>query len=166
VLLRRVMNPTLKLTGLALIVAAAMAGSRLHAQTVVLPNAQTAVLPNEPTSGNGANSDPLSVPAASQPPASSSLSVSSPNSTGTISAGSELSPAGSGGPGPASASRSSGSQAPLLLPGEIPDTSTQAASTTAAAPAPPPPICPPPVPSSDGGSANLTDIGGFSPNGC
>jgi hypothetical protein len=55
----------------------------------------------------------------------------------------------------------------LLLPGEIPDTSTQAASTTAAAPGSASAVCPPPVPSTDGGSANLTEIaGGASLGGC
>ena len=43
---------------------------------------------------------------------------------------------------------------------------TQAASTTAAAPSTPSTLCPPPVPSTDGGSANLTEIDGFSPSGC
>jgi hypothetical protein len=52
------------------------------------------------------------------------------------------------------------------LPGEISDTSTQAASTTAALPGPSSPICPPPVPSSDGGSANLSEIAGASIGGC
>jgi hypothetical protein len=57
-------------------------------------------------------------------------------------------------------------QLPLLLRGEIPDTSTQAANATASAPAPPSPICAPPVPSTDGGSANLSEIAGLSLNGC
>jgi hypothetical protein len=52
------------------------------------------------------------------------------------------------------------------LPGEIPDTSTQAASTTSAAPAPSSSICPPPVPTSDGGSVNLSEIAGVSISGC
>jgi hypothetical protein len=57
-------------------------------------------------------------------------------------------------------------QLPLLLRGEIPDTSTQPANATASAPAPPSPICAPPVPSTDGGSANLSEIAGLSLNGC
>jgi hypothetical protein len=60
----------------------------------------------------------------------------------------------------ATGSASGSSQTPLLLPGEIPDTSTQAASTTAAASSSASSVCPPPVPSTDGGSANLTEIAG------
>jgi hypothetical protein len=66
----------------------------------------------------------------------------------------------------ATSSASGSPQSPLLLPGEIPDTSTQAASTTAAAPSSPSPVCPPPVPSTDGGSVNLTEIAGASFGGC
>jgi hypothetical protein len=55
----------------------------------------------------------------------------------------------------------------VLLPGEIPDTSTQGASTTAAAaPGSAASVCPPPIPTTDGGSANLTEIAGASLGGC
>jgi hypothetical protein len=60
----------------------------------------------------------------------------------------------------------SGSTAVGSDPGEGPDTSTQSASTTAAAPSTLSTICPPPIPSTDGGSANITEIDGFSPSGC
>src|SRR4029077_18977462 len=45
-----------------------------------------------------------------------------------------------------SAPASTNPQSPLILPGEIPDTSTQAASTTATAPGASSPMCPPPSP--------------------
>ena len=60
----------------------------------------------------------------------------------------------------------SGSTAVGSDPGEGPDTSTQSASTTAAAPSTLSSICPPPIPSTDRGSANITEIDGFSPSGC
>jgi hypothetical protein len=112
--------------------------------------------------GQTVGSDPLSVPTSSLP------SVSSPSSAsqfGTPSGSPTTTGSASGATG-ATSSASGISQSPLLLPGEIPDTSTQAASTTATAPSTPSPICPPPVPSTDGGSANLSEIAGASLNGC
>jgi hypothetical protein len=94
-------------------------------------------------------------------------SVSSPTTGSANGATGATNSAGtSSGLGFSSGSSSGISQAPLLLPGEIPDTSTQAASTTAAAPNAPSPTCPPPVPSTDGGSANLTGMAGISLGGC
>jgi hypothetical protein len=109
-------------------------------QTVLQPNGQTN------SSESAVGSDPLGAPTSSLP------SVPSP------------SPA-SGAAG-ATSSASGISQSPLLLPGEIPDTSTQAASTTATAPGSPSLICPPPLPSTDGGSVNLSEIAGASLGGC
>jgi hypothetical protein len=52
------------------------------------------------------------------------------------------------------------------LPGEMPNTSSQAPIATAASPSRASTICPPPVPTTDGGSANLTDMVGESLSGC
>jgi hypothetical protein len=90
--------------------------------------------------GTGASSDPLGVP-------TSSLSTGSSFSTGSAPAGA--------------------SQVPLQLSGETPNTSTQAATSTAAASShSSSTICPPSVPTSDGGSANLTEMVGGSLSGC
>jgi hypothetical protein len=95
--------------------------------------------------------------------------VSSPSSgsaSGTTSGSTTTNGSAVGGTGAISTPASTNPQSPLILPGEIPDTSTQAASTTATAPGPSSPMCPPPVPSSDGGSANLSEIAGVPINGC
>jgi hypothetical protein len=159
-----------------------------HAQTVLQLNGQTissestvasdilgaptSSLPSASLASAGAGSgpsigsveaDPLAVPTSSLASASSSSSGSGsgPSSGSTTTTG-----LASGGPGAMNAAASTSPQSPLLLRGEIPDTSTQAASAAASAPAPPSPICAPPVPSTDGGSANLTEIAGFSLSGC
>jgi hypothetical protein len=111
----------------------------------------SAIAPN--SGASAVASDPLSVPTSSLP--SGGTASGSPTTTGSASGATGTTGSASG-----------TSQSPLLLPGEIPDTSTQAASTTATAPGPSPPICPPPVPSTDGGSANLSEIAGASLNGC
>jgi hypothetical protein len=122
---------------------------------------QTVSQPNGQTNGNGSTigSDPLSV-------ATSSLSSASPASQSGTSAGSAAGNRSASGVTGATGSASATSQSPLLLPGEIPDTSTQAASTTATAPGSPSPTCPLAVPATDGGSANLTEIAGASLGGC
>jgi hypothetical protein len=111
------------------------------------------------TSGNGVGSDPLSVPTASLPMGSSSPSGSA--SGGPVTTGSA-----SGSTAGISASPSSNPQAPLLLPGEMPNRSSQAAVATGAASSRSSSTCPPPVPTTDGGSANLTDMVGGSLSGC
>jgi hypothetical protein len=113
-------------------------------QTVMQLNGQTN------SGGSAVGSDPLGVPS------SSLTSASSPSTTtGSTSSARET-----------TGSASATSQSPLLLPGEIPDTSTQGASTTATAPGSPSPTCPLAVPATDGGSANLTEIAGASLGGC
>jgi hypothetical protein len=95
--------------------------------------------------------------------------VSSPSSgsaSGTTSGSTTTNGSAVGGTGAISTPASTNPQSPLILPGEIPDTSTQAARTTATASGPSSPVCPPPVPSSDGGSANLSEIAGVPINGC
>jgi hypothetical protein len=138
-------------------------------QTVTQPSGHTNSSIGATNSSESAlGSDPLgvstsSLSGSSTSPSSQSGTVSgSPAATGSASGGAGTTSSGSG----AAGSGSTSSQAPLLLPGEIPDTSTQAASTTAAAPSSSSPICPPPVPSTDGGSANLAEIAGASLNGC
>ena len=115
-------------------------------QTVSQSNSQTNV------SETAVGSDPLGVPTSSLPSQSGSGSTPATRSE-------------SGGTG-ATGSASATSQSPLLLPGEIPDTSTQAASTTATAPGAPSNLCAASTPSTDGGSANLSEIAGASLNGC
>jgi hypothetical protein len=128
-----------------------------HAQTGVQVNGQTSS-----NTGAGVVSDPLSVPTSSLSTLPSLSSSSSSNGSTTPAIGATSVNGGS-----FSASSSNRSQLPLELPGEGSDTSTQAASTTATAPGPPSTICTPPVPSTDGGSANLTElVGGMSLNGC
>jgi hypothetical protein len=124
-------------------------------QSASQPNGQTG------SSASAAASDPLSVPTASLPSGSSS------SGTGSGSAGGAAGGTGSQGPLvlPGEMSTSGASQSPSLLPGEIPETSTQGASTTASAPAASSPTCVS-VPSTDGGSANLTEIAGASLDGC
>lgn len=122
-------------------------------QTVLPPNSQT----NSSASAVGSNAVSAPTPSPSSPSPASQLDTSlrSPPIRGSA----------SGAPG--GTSFASGlSQSPVLLPGEMPDTSPQAARTTATAPGPPPPICPPPVPSTDGGSANLSEMAGASLGGC
>jgi hypothetical protein len=140
-------------------------------QTVVQMNGQSSS--GEQTSSSGQTSSNES--AAGSVAASPSPSASSPSSTSQSSASSESSPATGSAKGSTGATGSGGgsgsgsgtaSQAPLLLPGEIPETSTQAASTTATAPGSFSPMCSPPVPSTDGGSVNLSEIGGMSLGGC
>src|SRR3979490_1134063 len=117
-------------------------------QTVLQLNGQT-------NSGESAvGSDPLSVPTSPSP----SMSSPSPASQFGTASGSPTTTGSASGATGATSSASGISQSPLLLPGETPDTSTQAASTTATAPSPPSPICPPPVPSTDGRPANLSEI--------
>jgi hypothetical protein len=126
-------------------------------QTMSQPNGQTTSSPN--SSQTAVGSDPLSVP-------TSSLSSPSPASGFGAASGSPTAGGSANGATGAAGTASGSSQSPLLLPGEIPDTSTQAASTTATAPSPPSPMCPPPIPSTDGGSANLSEIAGGSLGGC
>ena len=138
-------------------------------QTVLQGNGQTSSSESAINSEGAIGSGPLNVSASSLPSMSSPSASSqsgpssgSPSTTGSASGGSGAASSGSGAAGSGSVSP----QSPLLLPGEIPDTSTQAASTTATAPSSSSPICPPPVPSTDGGSANLTEIAGASLGGC
>jgi hypothetical protein len=129
-----------------------------QSQTMLQPNGLTT---SSASSGSVVGSDPLSVTTSSMASASSPSSAS-PSGASSGSASSSGSAIGAtGGTG-----ASGNSQSPVLLPGEIPDTSTQAASTTAAAPGSASPVCPPPIPSTDGGSANLTEIAGASLGGC
>jgi hypothetical protein len=136
-----------------------------QAQTVLQLNGQTSS--NESTVA----SDTPSVPTSSPPSTSSSGSAigsvqSDPLGVPTSSLASSSAGLASGGPGGMNAAATTSPQSPLLLRGEIPDTSTQAANATATATGPSAPICAPPVPSTDGGSANLTEIAGVSLNGC
>jgi hypothetical protein len=132
-------------------------------QTVLQQNGQT-------NGSNAVGSGLSSVPASSLPSESSSSSQASQfgaaSGSGSPSSPSSTASRPASGAAGASSSGSGSSQSPLLLPGEIPDTSTQAASTTATAPSASSPTCPPAVPSSDGGSANLTEIAGASLGGC
>jgi hypothetical protein len=133
-------------------------------QTVLQLNGQT-------TGSESTGSVPLSVPTSPSIPTSPSPSMSSPSpatqfGTASGTSGSPTTTGSASGATGATSSASGTSQSPLLLPGEIPDTSTQAASTTATAPSAPSPICPPPVPSTDGGSAGLSGIAGASLSGC
>jgi hypothetical protein len=148
-----------------LMIAIVVAGiTTARAQTALLANGQTTGSQSTTNSQGNVGSDPLSVPTSSAP---TLLSPSLGSSAAASGSGSTTTNGSAGGgQGGANASASSSSQAPLLLPGEIPDTSTQAASTTAATPGSVSPVCPPPVPSSDGGSANLSEIAGVSLNGC
>jgi hypothetical protein len=165
-----------------IIAVSALGITAVHGQTVLQLNGQTS------GSESAVASETLGIPT-SPPPSTSSSSPAigsvgfDPLGVATSSLGSASSPSGSGsgassgsatttglasgGPGAMNAAATTSPQSPLLLRGEIPDTSTQAASATASAPASPSPICAPPVPSTDGGSANLTEIAGVvSLNGC
>jgi hypothetical protein len=115
---------------------------------------QTALQPNG--SGSTAASDPLSLPTSSLPSGSSSGSAGGA-AGGTSAQGPLLLPGEMSGSGT--------SQSAQQLPGEIPEISTQGASSTASAPAASSPTCMS-VPSSDGGSANLTEIAGAALDGC
>jgi hypothetical protein len=122
---------------------------------------------NGQTNGSGATgSDRFAVPSSSLPSVSSFSSASQSGAASGSGTSFSTSSGSAGGAGGSAGSGSGTSQSPVLLPGEIPDTSTQAASTTAAAPGASSPACPPPVPATDGGSANLTEIAGESPGGC
>ena len=123
----------------------------IMASGITMAQAQTA-------STTGTGSDPLSVPTQPLPSGASGGGSAAAGGVGT-----------SGGTGASniSASSSNTSQVPLQLPGETPNTSTQSATSTAATSShATSPICPPPVPTSDGGSANLTEIAGLSLGGC
>jgi len=139
-------------------------------QTVVQPNGQVNSGATAGTNGSEANSSASVVGLGGSPggPSSSlsSLSSPSPASRTGSGAGSSTASGSAGGAAGATGSASGASQAPLLLPGEIPDTSTQGAITTATAPGPSSPVCPPPVPSTDGGSAHLSEMAGISLGGC
>jgi hypothetical protein len=125
-------------------------------QTASQPNGQTA------SGGSTAASDPLSVPTSTLPSGSSSSSAAGSGSAGGASGGiSSQAPVLL--PGEMSASGTS--QSSQQLPGETPATSTQSARTTASAPAASSPTCVS-VPSTDGGSANLTEMVGGSLDGC
>jgi hypothetical protein len=133
------------------------------ASTLAIPTSPPPSTSSSSPAIGSVGSDPLGVPTSSLGSASS---PSSGSSSGT-SSGATTTGLASGGPGAMNAAATTSPQSPLLLRGEIPDTSTQAASATASAPASPSPICAPPVPSTDGGSANLTEIAGVvSLNGC
>jgi hypothetical protein len=132
-------------------------------QTVLQMNGQTNSSASPANSSERAvGSGPLNVPTSSVP------SVSSPSlsSQSATASGSPATTGSAGGGAGATSSASTSSQSPLLLPGEILDTSTQAASTSATAPGSLSPICPPPIPSTDGGSANLSEMAGASLGGC
>ena len=112
--------------------------------------------------GTAVASDPLSVPTSSLPSQGSSLGVGG-STIGSVSTGT-ASVAGASASIAAPASISP--QSPLQLPGEAPNTSTQGSvGTSAAAASAPSAICGPPVPSTDGGSANITDLMGSAPLG-
>ncbi|HZR75453.1 hypothetical protein [Bradyrhizobium sp.] len=109
----------------------------------------------------GAATDPLSVPTSPLPFSSFFAGTSAAATSGSSTSG----PAGGSSSG-ISAPASRSSQVPRQLPGEGLDNATQSAGTTAAAPSVPSTICPPSIPTTDGGSANITVIDGFSPGGC
>jgi hypothetical protein len=116
-------------------------------------------------SAAGTGSDPLGVPVQALPTGSAAGgtagSASSAGSTGNSAAGGSTSAI--------TTSPSNTSQVPLQLSGERSGTSTQAATSTAAAAshaASSSVVCPPPVPTSDGGSANITEMFGGSLDGC
>jgi hypothetical protein len=114
----------------------------------------------------GTGSDPLGVPVQALPTGSAPAggtagSASSAGSTGNSAAGGSTSAI--------TTSPSNTSQVPLQLSGERSGTSTQAATSTAGAAshaASSSVVCPPPVPTSDGGSANITEMVGGSLDGC
>jgi hypothetical protein len=119
----------------------------------------------------GVGSDPLSVPTQSSPSGFSFSTGFGTSGRGSITATGSAAVGGvsaSGGAGTSGISASSSNtQVALQLLGETPNSSTQSAASTAAASShAASPICPPPVPTSDGGSANLTDMVGGSLNGC
>src|ERR1700722_1266705 len=95
-------------------------------QPVSGQNSQPALNGQTGSSQPAVGSDRLAVPTSTL----SSPSGSSPTASGSSTTPSSGTSGGTGATGSASSS-----QSPLLLPGEIPDTSTQAASTTAGAPA-------------------------------
>jgi len=113
--------------------------------------------------GTAIQTDPLAVPTESLS-SNSGTSSSGTSERSTASNGSTTGTASGG-----STSRSS--QTGVQLPGEGLNTSTQAPSTTSAASSTAAArgssltICPS-IPTTDGGSANITEIGGFSAGGC
>ncbi len=140
------------------------------AQTLSQPNGQMSSIDsgiNESSAGtnnaatNNVGADPLTVPTSSMPSGPSASGSASGSANGAITTGSA-----NGSTAGISAPASNNPQAPLLLPGEKPDTSNQSAITTATAPSHASTICPPPVPTSDGGSANLSRMVGESLSGC
>jgi hypothetical protein len=120
--------------------------------------------PSDQIGSIGTGSDPLTVPTSSLPTQSSFSSGSAPANSASGLATATGSTVGSA--GVISAPSSNTSQVPLQLSGETPNTSTQAAASTAASNHSSSTICPPPVPTSDGGSANLTEMIGGSLSGC
>jgi hypothetical protein len=128
-------------------------------------NSQATTTQNVVTTRNS-GADPLSVPTSplpteSAPASPGSSSTASTNGTSTASGPADGSTSG------ISASPSNTSQQPLLLPGETPNKSAQAPLTTATTLAGHSSnICAPPVPSTDGGSAHLTEMAGISLDGC
>ena len=118
------------------------------------------------TGATAIGSDPFSVPTQPLPTGSGSPggeggSASGTGSTGTSAAGGSTS-------GITTSSYNT-SQVPLELSGERSGTSTHAATSTAAAASHSSSssvVCPPSVPTSDGGSANITEMVGGSLSGC
>jgi hypothetical protein len=130
-----------------------------HAQTGGQVNGQTS------NSGSVVASDPLSVPTSSLP-SSPGLALAvggAPTGSTTAATGTGV---GTSAAASITAPASINPQSSLLLPGEASSTSPQTAKvTTRAAGTPSSTICPPPVPSTDGGSANLSEV--FeAPGGC
>jgi hypothetical protein len=120
------------------------------------------------TGGNQVGFDPLSVPTSPLPTGLSSTGPSNGSTTATGSFGASAGATGGASASGITASSSNTSQVPLQLPGEAPNTSSQAAASTAGAAShsSSSTVCPPPVPTSDGGSANLTDMVGGALSGC
>jgi hypothetical protein len=117
------------------------------------------------SNGSGVASDPLSVPTSplSSSPGSAAVVGGAQTGSTTVGTGTGV---GTSATASITAPASINPQSPLLLPGEAPSTSTQTAKvTTRGAGTPSNTICPPPVPSTDGGSANLSEVFG-APSGC
>lgn len=134
-----------------------------HGQTVLQMNGQT----NSGASAVGSTPTSSTPSGSSASTGSQAASPSGAMAESSTAIGSGKGSAGTTGFGGATGAGSGNtSQAPLLLPGEIPDSSTQAATSTATAPGSSAPMCPPPVPATDGGSANLSEIAGVSLGGC
>jgi hypothetical protein len=117
------------------------------------------------SNGSGVASDPLSVPTSPLPSSPGSAVVVGGAQTGstTVATGTG---GGTGATASITAPASTNPQLPLLLPGEVASTSTQTAKVmTRGAGTASSTICAPPVPSTDGGSANLSEVFG-APSGC